>query len=134
MAPKYGSVLVNSFLAAAKHLDPVLRSSAESNLGDLSGRLRYSFGPIIQEPLRDALRWNAGLYLGQLFMAPPDSGSLLASTVTASYDGKGLSCLCGLLRDPAGIVRHTAVLALGCIIKGMGQLIFRVMPHEMRQI
>lgn len=95
MAPKYRNVLVNSFLAAAKHPDPVLRSSAVSNLGELCGKLGYSFRPITQEIL---------------------------------------SCLRGLMRDPADIVRHAAVLALGCIIKGMGQQIFQVMPHEVKQI
>lgn len=95
MAPKYRDLLVNSFLAAAKHSDPVVRSSAVSNLGELCGKLGYSFGPIVQEIL---------------------------------------SCLRGLIRDPADIVCRAAVLALGCIIKGMGRQIFQVMPHEVKDI
>ncbi|XP_077542789.1 transport and Golgi organization protein 6 homolog [Haemaphysalis longicornis] len=95
LAPKYRDLLVNSFLAAAKHSDPVVRSSAVSNLGELCGKLGYSFGPIVQEIL---------------------------------------SCLRGLIRDPADIVGRAAVLALGCIIKGMGRQIFQVMPHEVKDI
>ncbi|KAK8773677.1 hypothetical protein V5799_011790 [Amblyomma americanum] len=45
-----------------------------------------------------------------------------------------LACLRGLIRDPADLVCHAAVLALGCIIKGMGQKIFKVMPHEVKVI
>ncbi|XP_077563484.1 transport and Golgi organization protein 6 homolog isoform X2 [Haemaphysalis longicornis] len=95
LAPKYRDLLVNSFLAAAKHPDPVVRSSAVSNLGELCGKLGHSFGPIMQEIL---------------------------------------SCLRGLIRDPADIVSRAAVLALGCIIKGMGRQIFQVMPHEVKDI
>lgn len=95
MAPKYRNLLVNSFLCAAKHSDPVVRSSAVSNLGELCGKLGYSFAPIMQE----------------IF-----------------------SCLRGLIRDPVDVVCHAAVLALGCIIKGMGQKIFQVMPQEVKDI
>lgn len=95
MAPKYRNLLVNSFLCAAKHSDPVIRCSAVSNLGELCGKLGYSFVPITQEIL---------------------------------------NCLHGLIRDPDALVRHAAVLALGCIIQGMGQKIFQVMPHEVKDI
>lgn len=95
LAPKYRDLLVNSFLAAAKHSDPVVRSSAVSNLGELCGKLGYSFGPVVHEIL---------------------------------------SCLRGLIRDPADIVSRAAVMALGCIIKGMGRQIFQVMPHEVKDV
>lgn len=49
MAPKYRNLLVNSFLCAAKHSNPVIRCSAVSNLGELCGKLGYSFVPITQE-------------------------------------------------------------------------------------
>ncbi|XP_075532582.1 transport and golgi organization 6 isoform X1 [Dermacentor variabilis] len=95
MAPKYRNLLVNSFLCAAKHSNPVIRCSAVSNLGELCGKLGYSFVPITQEIL---------------------------------------NCLRGLIRDPDALVCHAAVLALGCIIQGMGQRIFQVMPHEVKVI
>ncbi|XP_050047420.1 transport and Golgi organization protein 6 homolog [Dermacentor andersoni] len=95
MAPKYRNLLVNSFLCAAKHSNPVIRCSAVSNLGELCGKLGYSFVPITQEIL---------------------------------------NCLRGLIRDPDALVCHAAVLALGCIIQGMGQSIFQVMPREVKDI
>lgn len=95
IAPKYRDLLLNSFLSAAKHSDPVIRCSAVSNLGELCGKLGYSFVPIIQEIL---------------------------------------NCLRGLTRDPDAMVCHAAVLALGRIIEGMGQKIFQVMPHEVKDI
>ncbi|XP_075751696.1 transport and Golgi organization protein 6 homolog isoform X1 [Rhipicephalus microplus] len=51
IAPKYRNLLLNSFLSAAKHSDQVIRCSAVSNLGELCGKLGYSFVPITQEIL-----------------------------------------------------------------------------------
>lgn len=95
IAPKYRDLLVNCFLGAAKHSDPVVRSSAVSNLGELCGKLGYSFGTIMQEIL---------------------------------------ACLRGLIRDPVNHVGRASVLALSCILKGMGPKLFQVMPHEVRDI
>lgn len=51
IAPKYRNLLLNSFLCAVKHSDQVIRCSAVSNLGELCGKLGYSFVPITQEIL-----------------------------------------------------------------------------------
>ncbi|KAL3185258.1 hypothetical protein MRX96_031122 [Rhipicephalus microplus] len=51
IAPKYRNLLLNSFLCAAKHSDQVIRCSAVSSLGELCGKLGYSFVPITQEIL-----------------------------------------------------------------------------------
>lgn len=51
MAPKYRNLLVNCFLCASKHEDPLVRASGASNMGELCGKLGYSFIAITQEVL-----------------------------------------------------------------------------------
>ena len=51
LTPKYKNILLNSFLSCANDPDPMVRSSALSNLGEVCQLLRFSLGNIAGELL-----------------------------------------------------------------------------------
>jgi len=51
LAANYKNLLLNCFFCASNDLDPLVRSSALSNLGEVCKLLRFSLGPITMEVL-----------------------------------------------------------------------------------
>ena len=49
LLPKYSQTLLAAVLSNAKHTDPLIRSSALSNLADICSNLKWSFTPIENE-------------------------------------------------------------------------------------
>lgn len=49
MAPKYKSLLLNTFLVGTKDDDHLIRASSLSNLGEVCGVLGYKLGTVVTE-------------------------------------------------------------------------------------